>query len=135
LANRNEYQRQWYANNREKILEKVRARSKGRHKKRYADPTYKRQVKDWGVQRLYGISLEEYETRLQSQNGVCALCGELMDGLGTTGRAPVLDHDHKTKKLRAFIHQDCNVGIGKLKDDSVKLRKAADYLEKYNDEQ
>ena len=128
---RNEYKKQWYWAHRDEVLAKVRARSKGRHKKRYADPSYRRQVKDWGVRKLYGISLEEYEKRLAGQNNLCAICGELMDGEGATSRAPVLDHCHKEKRLREFVHQSCNRGIGYFGDDPEKLRRAAAYLERH----
>lgn len=123
--------RKSYEKNRNDILMRTRMKSTGRHKKRYSNLEYRRQVKNWGVLKLYGITLEEYEQRLAAQSGLCALCGELMDGIGATGRAPVLDHCHETKRLRKFIHADCNTGIGKFGDDPIKLRKAVEYLEQH----
>jgi hypothetical protein len=88
--------------------------------------------KDWHTKRRYGISVEEYENLLQSQNNICALCKEQFVGdVSTKAYAPVLDHSHKDEKVRAFIHQQCNKAIGQFKDSAEKCRLAAEYLDRY----
>jgi hypothetical protein len=64
---------------------------------------------------------------LESQNGVCATCGA---GLKKYGGAAHLDHCHKTKVVRGWLCQPCNMGLGCFKDDPSLLRKAAEYLER-----
>lgn len=41
----------------------------------------------------------------------------------------VLDHDHTTGKIRGWICDSCNTGIGRFKDDVTLLKKAIHYLE------
>lgn len=41
----------------------------------------------------------------------------------------VLDHDHNTGKVRGWICDSCNTGIGRFKDDVTLLKKAIHYLE------
>ncbi len=40
----------------------------------------------------------------------------------------VLDHDHSTGKVRGWIYDSCNTGIGRFKDDIALLEKAITYL-------
>jgi 5-methylcytosine-specific restriction endonuclease McrA len=77
----------------------------------------------------HGITPDKYSTKLLSQNGLCALCGQPFDNT-ELGR-PVLDHDHKTLELREFLHRRCNLGIGNLQDDSRICLLAAEYLERH----
>ena len=42
----------------------------------------------------------------------------------------VLDHDHVTGKVRGYLCESCNTGIGRL-DDNIKLiENALDWLKK-----
>jgi hypothetical protein len=59
---------------------------------------------------------------IEKQAGICAACYEPLVN-------PVLDHDHKTGKVRGALCSRCNVGIGMLKDSPGVLRRAAQYLE------
>ena len=76
----------------------------------------------------YKMSLEMYETMLDLQGGVCALCG-LPE---TQGKALSVDHCHKTNKFRAILCHKCNKGLGQFMDNPIVLRKAADYIEHWN---
>lgn len=77
---------------------------------------------------LYGITLEDYEKMLESQNGGCAICGRV-----PTGRALHVDHDHKTGLVRGLLCHSCNHAIGRrgFNDSSEKCLNAAAYLSKY----
>ena len=44
-----------------------------------------------------------------------------------------LDHNHVTGKLREFLCNPCNRGLGYLQDDPMILMKAIEYLDKHND--
>jgi hypothetical protein len=73
----------------------------------------------------YGITVEEYEQIWYSQNGCCAICGiaekELKKKLH-------IDHNHTTGRIRGLLCSNCNIAIGLLKDDIVRLSKAIEYL-------
>lgn len=75
----------------------------------------------------YGISLSDYNELLESQGGVCAVCGDLPDK-----RRLAVDHNHDTGKIRGLLCQPCNVSIGKMKESPELLRKLANYLETKN---
>lgn len=69
----------------------------------------------------YGLSDEDHAALLQQQDGVCAVCRE-------EGRPLVVDHNHRTGAVRGLLCADCNIGIGRLRDNPDYLRAAAEYL-------
>ena len=71
----------------------------------------------------YGITPERYDLILDSQHGVCAICGR-----PPKTRRLAVDHDHKTKRVRGLLCHLCNQGLGFLRAPML-LRRAADYLE------
>ena len=75
---------------------------------------------------IYGITLDEYNKILESQNNACAICN-ISTSLPTRKFFDV-DHCHKTNKVRGLLCHSCNVGIGFLKDDIQILQKAISYL-------
>ena len=68
----------------------------------------------------YGIEPADFKRMKLEQNNLCAVCLE--------DKALNVDHDHKTGKVRGLLCGDCNTGLGKLKDNSVNLLRAAAYL-------
>lgn len=74
--------------------------------------------------KTYGITLQEYETLLEAQGGVCAICGKEC----VTFENLAVDHDHATGAVRGLLCNNCNHGIGKFKDDPALLKAAADYV-------
>ena len=91
----------------------------------------RRQLKRSQIKRRFGMSLEEYEAIRENQRLSGDLCGVCGLSLSTSEFSPDLDHDHDTGKTREFLHRQCNVAIGLLKDSSELCYKAAEYLEKY----
>jgi predicted nucleic acid-binding Zn ribbon protein len=79
-------------------------------------------------QYLYGITAEEWAALLERQGGVCAICGS-GEWPGKDNR-PHADHDHVTDRVRGALCGNCNNGLGMFGDDPVRLRAAADYLER-----
>ncbi len=68
---------------------------------------------------------EEIAVVYERSRGVCAVCRK-----PPRGRRPlVLDHDHATGNIRAFLCNHCNVAIGMAGDSAAMLRKLADYIE------
>lgn len=50
----------------------------------------------------------------------CTICG--------TNSDLVVDHNHKTNKIRGMLCQRCNQGLGQFKDDPMLLEMARIYL-------
>jgi len=67
----------------------------------------------------YGISKMKWETMLENQGGHCALCNK---------PATVVDHDHKTGKVRGLLCHGCNRQIAAF-DDTEWFGRARRYLE------
>lgn len=85
-------------------------------------------VRNATLKAKYGIGVEEYESMLARQNGVCAICGA--DGPRIAGGKNLhIDHCHKTGKLRGLLCQPCNTALGRFLEEPKLLRKAAAYLE------
>lgn len=53
--------------------------------------------------------------------GECVICGE-------RGSKMAVDHCHKTGKVRGLLCMECNLGLGKFKDDPQLLEFARIYL-------
>lgn len=79
------------------------------------------------LKRKYGITLDQYDNILESQGGVCAICGT--DTPGGKGRFHV-DHDHKTGKIRGLLCVKCNLTLGGVSDNINILVNAIKYLSK-----
>ncbi|SRR5258708_2337526 len=69
-------------------------------------------------------TLEEYETSLNKQFGLCAICGKPPK----QGRRLCIDHCHKSGVIRQLLCDACNHLLGCAQDDPEILRKAIDYL-------
>lgn len=77
--------------------------------------------------RVYGVTPERFADMLVEQGSRCAVCTNVFKDARDTH----IDHDHTTGAVRALLCNDCNVGIGCLKDDPALLRAAADYLDSF----
>lgn len=73
---------------------------------------------------VYGITPEDYDAMLASQNGVCAIC-ERND---PRGQRLAIDHDHVTGAVRGLLCRACNTALGLLDDDIVRLARMRRYL-------
>lgn len=74
--------------------------------------------------RRFGLEYADYLQLVKKQNGLCAICGNM-----PTGRFPlVVDHDHRTGKVRKLLCTDCNLALGRFQDSVEVLGKAIDYL-------
>ena len=78
------------------------------------------------LKRTYGITLEDYNTLLASQNGCCAICKSSQPG----GRMKwfCVDHDHKTNKVRALLCGACNQSLGFARESTIILEAMICYL-------
>ena len=86
-------------------------------------------VRDAVYRRKYGISLRQYQSLLQAQNGTCKICGTSdPKGHGSRNGRFFVDHCHGTGAVRGLLCHHCNIGIGAFADDSARLQKAIEYL-------
>lgn len=79
--------------------------------------------------RRYGLTIQEYQELLTTQDGRCAICRREW-GRGWNGKGNHIDHCHETGRVRGLLCGECNTGIGRFGDDPALLRRAADYLER-----
>ena len=81
------------------------------------------------TKRLYGITYEDKLKLIAEQNNLCAGCYcQFIEN-----NPACLDHDHKTGKIRAVLCRTDNAILGLVGDDSTRLRRLADYLEKHKE--
>jgi hypothetical protein len=71
----------------------------------------------WERVRLKHTEIKSFrEQKLLEQDHRCALCGEHID------TDAVLDHDHKTGKIRSVLHRGCNAMLGKIENNMARNR-------------
>ena len=85
--------------------------------------------------RKYGMTLDDYANKFDSQNGECPICKKvgrsLLDRSDEAIPVLMVDHDHATGHVRGLLHFTCNTMLGFFKDDPSLLIKAAEYLERH----
>ena len=68
----------------------------------------------------------------EKQKPMCKICGKSVHKAPENSKdkknQAVIDHDHKTGKLRGLLCHQCNVGIGNFKDDIYRMLNAILYL-------
>lgn len=83
----------------------------------------------------YGISTEDYDRMLATQDSCCAICGSKNSGsrvykfTGKTKRFSV-DHCHTTGKVRGLLCTRCNRALGLVDGNVDTLMKMISYLRK-----
>ena len=69
----------------------------------------------------YGITRDHYFFMLGKQENRCAICREEVEKL-------VIDHCHKTGKVRGLLCSTCNSGLGFFRDHPDYCNRAFEYL-------
>jgi len=92
----------------------------------------------WATVRDYSVylSLSPSEKRMFIEQGIeaqgykCALCdGPLYYQQEYAPTMPVIDHDHKTGKVRGVLHGKCNIDLAVIENNSEEwIQKAKKYL-------
>ena len=98
------------------------------------NPDRAKELFNRGNKKRFGLTPEQYEVMVKSQNGVCAIC-QTQDILA-------IDHDHSCCPenlkscgfcIRGLLCGKCNRAIGLFNENPEILRSALIYLEKYNE--
>lgn len=81
--------------------------------------------------RNYGIEVGDWNTLYEKQGGKCYIC----EGEGFLMKEEhqaklMVDHCHTTGKVRGLLCHNCNRALGLLGDNTDRLKKAIQYLEK-----
>ena len=72
------------------------------------------------IRHMLKISNDHYEELMI--NNHCNICGKEL-------QKKCIDHDHKTKKIRGVLCNDCNTALGLFKDNQKVMKDAIQYLE------
>ena len=91
--------------------------------------------RDINLKNKYGISSDEVRLMLESQNNKCSICEvpiqlSIDSNKSNYSTRANVDHCHSTKKIRGVLCTLCNMGLGKFKDNILRLEKAINYLKK-----
>ena len=81
--------------------------------------------------RRYNATVDEINELLEKQEYRCAICGTHQDNIQHESfkfSPLVIDHDHKTGKIRGLLCPKCNLLLGHADDNVETLLKAALYL-------
>ena len=78
----------------------------------------------------YGITPEQYDQMVIDRNGKCDICKRIPNGKGS---GAVLNVDHYVKNgiiiIRGLLCWQCNIAIGYLQHEILRLEAAIKYLE------
>lgn len=90
-------------------------------KSHYYNSGYTNRQRELALKKKYGMTLLDYDLMVDEQGGQCAIC--------RAEEKLYVDHNHDTGKIRGLLCNTCNRAIGLLKDDSLTIYKAAEYVE------
>ncbi len=86
----------------------------------------------WGYQlRRYGLTVADYNKRVEAQMGKCAICGDIPPS--RKKRSLEVDHCHATGKVRELLCSKCNTLLGRVESRGVNLlNKVLNYMYKHS---
>jgi hypothetical protein len=87
----------------------------------------RRKNRQYNLKKRYNITPKEYQVLKRKQNHKCKICNK---------RKPlVIDHDHKTNKLRNLLCSKCNLALGLVKESTLVLKRMIKYINHHNKKQ
>lgn len=116
----------------QKHLDKRREGHREHQRKRREDPEKLAKIQARKRANGAGLTPEQIDEIFRNQGSKCAICGSKNPG---TKIGWNLDHCHVTGKVRFILCAHCNRGLGAFKDRPDLMRKAADILEDFNQNQ
>ena len=84
---------------------------------------------NYHFRKTYGITTEERDALINTQEGKCACCGNEFDS--TQRGSPVVDHNHDTNEVRDILCDRCNVVLGMINEDPEVAHNLIDYIHKW----
>jgi hypothetical protein len=126
--------KKYYENHKEQALAKSALRNDSRkeyfmrYAKEHAEEARERN-RLWQKTAKYGITIDQYNAMLESQDYKCAICHkDLVPGTKTH-----IDHSHTPFRIRGILCNKCNMGIGLFEDNATFLLSAVVYLQGFYD--
>ena len=103
--------------------------------KRYHNqpPVYDAAKRRAKIVAAYGLTLDDYDTIYQEQDGKCKICS-IEEKYAAKGRFHI-DHCHDTGVVRGLLCSHCNKGLGMFRHNQEFLSAAVNYLAEFNDEE
>lgn len=126
IEEKKKYKREYYLKNQKKILKKKK-KYNDKNKQYRSKYYFKNKIKsqELHLKNTYNLTVDEYNKIFQDQNGCCKICGKHQ----TEFKAKLaVDHCHKTGKIRGLLCNNCNRGIGHLKESILLLKNAIKYI-------
>lgn len=83
----------------------------------------------------YGITKEKYLQMVEDQGNLCAICKKHETETSSPHIDEMelsVDHCHKTNHVRGLLCRQCNIALGKFKENVEVLRSAIEYLLRYS---
>lgn len=101
---------------------------KGKKQKEESYKRNKNKLKNNKLIRQFGITLDEYEAILESQNYKCIICGKTDL---ENKKMLAVDHCHETGKNRELLCSSCNICIGFIEKNKLDINIIINYLNKH----
>ncbi len=121
------YMHWWRNKNRDDYNAKRLAWANGNRERRT------RQARNSHLKMNFGITLEEQNELVKKQDNRCSICKnifkEIIDKSKRRRGGFVVDHCHKTGKVRGLLCSKCNSGLGYFKDSVDNLYMAIQYVD------
>ncbi len=80
------------------------------------------------LKKTYGMSLEDHDALVVSQNGRCAICHKPERDFSANRPWLCVDHDHLTGRVRGLLCTPCNAALGHFRDADSVLQAVWVYL-------
>ncbi len=101
------------------------------HRKQYLKEYEQRpEAKSKRLERIFGITLFDYNEILKKQNNCCYICYKHKNEFN---KRLAVDHDHKTGEVRGLLCMRCNSSLGGFEDNVDFLKRAIEYLRRSKD--
>jgi len=95
-------------------------------------PTMRKKQRACRLKLRFGMTVEQYDEIFETQNGVCAICGQPEIVKNRYGWARLsVDHDHKTGEIRGLLCQKCNSALGFVNENIPVLQSMINYLGRF----
>lgn len=113
-ADRRKNQREWE----DRTRRAVRRRADPIRQAKYLEVKHRSDLR-----RRYGLALDEYDSMLIAQDGLCAICRSRQDS-----QRLAVDHDHLTGVVRGLLCITCNIAVGVVREDPTIAMNLVAYL-------
>lgn len=104
--------------------------TKARSRKRASEHPEK--IRDGKLRQTYNLSLIEWNTKFEEQDGKCAICKK-PESTVWKGKVVNLavDHNHETSNNRGLLCTKCNRALGLVNENIDTLLEMIEYISKY----